>query len=119
MRCDQVIGLNPWAKKLVNKSEAGYEIVKQFNHLGDLVNTFRRNIEIPSVKKEVYGHFVGMFQDEYPLHRYIFDDGSDYEEYVQAEPWSSGPCFFLALRHYSTKEPLPNSLWPEIGINNA
>jgi hypothetical protein len=41
------------------------------------------------------------------------------EEYVQAEPWSSGPVIFLALRYSKCKQPVEASLWPEEEINNC
>lgn len=41
------------------------------------------------------------------------------EEYVQADPWSSGPVIFLALRYSKCKQPVTDSLWPEEEINNC
>lgn len=41
------------------------------------------------------------------------------EEYVQAEPWSSGPVVFLALRYSKCKQPVDESLWPEEDLNNC
>jgi hypothetical protein len=34
-----------------------------------------------------------------------------FEEYVFAEPWSSGPMIFLALRWVDTKEMIKESTW--------
>lgn len=66
--------------------------------------------------------WVGMFGgpgDEDFLRIYTLKDGREVEEYVQAKPWSSGPCIFLALRDTKTKEPLPETLWDEEDIENA
>ena len=46
---------------------------------------------------ERYSQFPGMFGEMYPLHKYKLKDQSFLYEYVQADPWSSGPCMFLAL----------------------
>ena len=35
-----------------------------------------------------------------------------FEEYLQIDPWSSGPMLFLALR-WIDGEPIPESLWLE------
>jgi len=39
----------------------------------------------------------GMF-DECELKTYILKDGSEAEEFVQFEPWASGPWVFVGLR---------------------
>ena len=41
-----------------------------------------------------------------------------YTEYVQAEPWSSGPCIFTALRG-ADGEPVAESLWADRAIDVA
>lgn len=44
----------------------------------------------------------------FPLWRYYNTKGEClYEEFLQATPWSSGPCYFIALREY-----VPNSIGP-------
>jgi len=47
---------------------------------------------------EVVGHYSGMFDTEYPLHRHVLKDGCTADEFLQAAPWSSGPVHFLGLR---------------------
>lgn len=62
---------------------------------------------------------LGMFDEEFKLKTYQLADGSLYEEYVQAEPWSSGPCIFLALRNVSDKTIVEASLWDQKVIDNC
>lgn len=82
MRCDQHMGLTAAAKSVVESASCE-----------------------PSMN-----FYQGMFDDEYPLHRYVFSDGRVLVEAVQAEPWSSGPCFFLALKD-KNDEWVKESLW--------
>lgn len=42
-------------------------------------------------------HYTGMFDDEYPLHKYTLRNGTVYCERVQVADWDSGPNFFIAL----------------------
>lgn len=42
-----------------------------------------------------------------------------YVEYVQEIVYSSGPCFFLALRDVETGEPVQATLWPQGEIDAA
>ena len=58
------------------------------------------------------------YHDRYGLSRYRLADGRVFEEDIQAEPWSSGPVFFLALKD-EHGEWAPESLWSEEQINNA
>ena len=67
------------------------------------------------------GEITGMFDE-------IVDDLSQYieksaerkvETFIQAEPWSSGPCIFVALRYSDTKEEIKESLWDQKDIDNA
>ncbi len=57
---------------------------------------------------------LGMFEE--PVHKlttYKHKNGKEIEEYIQAEPWSSGPMIFLALRYKENKNPIKSSLWSE------
>jgi len=91
--------------------------------------------------------YQGMFEGEnYPLHRYVDPPATQaaavaqaeaalaearahlkaacaalpsvYAEYVQDEPWSSGPCIFLALRG-PDGAPVTESLWPQEDLDEA
>ncbi len=62
----------------------------------------------------------GMFEEEvHILKQYTTNENRFVEEYVQAEPWSSGPCIFLALRYSDTKEPIEESLYLDSEIENV
>jgi len=67
-------------------------------------------------EKLSYSSYTGMFQQEYPLHIYLLKDGSTVKEIVQAEPWSSGPCFFMCLERDNGKR---IGKWSQEEINNA
>ena len=54
--------------------------------------------KIPSKQRVSYEVYTGMFDDEYPLYVYTLKDGMIAEEFVQVDPWSSGPVIFLGLR---------------------
>jgi len=68
MRTDQYIGLSPRAEKFVEK-----------------------------MKCKQYDAFEGAFGNNFPLYRY-FKSRKKYHEIVQADPWSSGPMFFITLK---------------------
>lgn len=82
-RQDQIIGLNERGRKLVEGAQ-----------------------------REVVGTYTGMFGDPHDLMEYRFRDGRVFTEYVQTEPWSSGPCFFIALKD-NIDRVVPESLWAE------
>lgn len=117
-RSDQLIGLNQWASELVQQTRTIVEEGTRYELDGKPLDQFRREIQVPVAKVEVCGKYCGMFEDEYSLHRYTMPDGKVYQEYVQAQPWSSGPCFFLALEDEDGKG-VPESFWSEEDINNA
>jgi hypothetical protein len=66
-------------------------------------------------KLEVCGHYYGMYDQEYNLYQHQLKSGKIAEEFVQADPWSSGPCFFLGLRISDGAE----ILWDQEEIDNA
>ena len=75
-----------------------------------------RNIPVSKDLKPVEGMFDEVV---HTLKEYEMNDGTKIEEYIQAEPWSSGPCIYLALKNAETKEPILDSLWSEDEIHNA
>ncbi len=99
-RFDQFLGLNSWAKKTVNATGV---IKKPSNQ--ELV-------------KPTKGKFTGMFGDEYPLYMYTLPNGKVYFEEIQADPWSSGPVFFIALKNKRGNW-IPRSLWSREKIDNC
>ena len=63
-------------------------------------------------KKRV-GYIEGAWDDKVAdLYQYTLSDGKVYTEYVQADPWSSGPCYFIALKD-ENDVPISESLWTE------
>ena len=78
-----------------------------------------RDVFGTNIRMEKSGEsYIGMFDQEYALHKYTFPDGRVFYEAVQASPWSSGPCFFLALKD-ERGEWVGESLWSEEEIENA
>ena len=118
MRCDQFMGLNEWASNLVDESIDAREIGQVETIFGDVIEHFSRSVKVLVAKVDECGAYVGMEGDEYALKRYTFPDGRVYETFVQAESWSSGPCFFLALKDKDGKV-VPESLWGDKDIDNA
>lgn len=63
-------------------------------------HTFDNENFLRSCKKiDKIGEVIGMFDECVEnLYRYLDNRGIVWEEYVQAEPWDSGPVIFLGLR---------------------
>lgn len=118
MRCDQCAGLNDFARDLVTQMVDVREKVTKTYPNGD-VEEFERLVKLNEVSRKDSGKkYSGMFGDEYTLNRYTLPTGEVYEEYVQAEPWSSGPVFFLALKD-GDGNVVEESLWDDEDIYNA
>jgi len=113
MRTTQIRGLHPRAKALVKG-----KLVLAYTEQVVRIYPDDRREEMPdqpvmasTIQKEKSGEtFIGMFDEDYPLHKYTFPDGTVYYEEVQATPWSSGPCYFLALQD-EDREWVPESKW--------
>lgn len=76
------------------------------------------NDEINSI--ETGQEVTGMFEElVHKIREYPLKNGKVVEEYIQAEPWSSGPCIFMALRYKDTKKPIRASLWSQKEIDNC
>lgn len=82
-RCDHVVGLSPRGKAMVTNAEALPG--GAFDGLGGLI----------------------------PLTKWRLADGSILTEYVQADPWSGGPWWFLNLRSVATQEPVDDTDWTD------
>lgn len=111
-RSDQFIGLNKRARRLVQRKICVHEQgLRTFaNGRTQRFNRWRR---IPVARKEVIGVIAGAWIPVVAqLHRYTLPGGRVLEEFVQATPWSSGPCYFLALQDKKGR-PVPESLWTE------
>lgn len=81
----------------------------QFAGLPDAATAFLHEHEIPTEccptckrpfprEREVIGKYYGMFENKYPLHRHMLNDGRTADEFHQAAPWSSGPVHFIGLK---------------------
>jgi hypothetical protein len=118
MRCDQYYGLNNWAKALVQKTQQVREVgERKFND--GATESFDRLVEITVAKIESIGKIEGAFDPIVSdLHRYTMPNGDVFEEYIQASPWSSGPCYFIALKHPDGSV-VKQSLWRRESINRA
>jgi len=81
MRCDQPLGLPPTAEDFLRV----YEYI-------DCCPTCKR----PIPQLEIIGKYSGF--NSHPLYRHPLRDGRWADEVLQANPWSSGPVFFLSLQ---------------------
>lgn len=85
MRMDQFAGLPPAAEKFL---EINRWPPKTCEVCGHITGSYIAKC----------GTFPGGWGNEYPLHRYLLEDGKAAEEFLQIAPWSSGPVHFLGLR---------------------
>lgn len=109
MRTTQVVGLHPRAKKIVtNWVDAVEEVTRKY--ADGTEERYSRIVMADRSKREVYGYFDGMCGEEYPLHKWTLADGRVFYEYVQAQPWSSGPVVFVALED-EKRDTIKESLW--------
>lgn len=122
IRMDQYMGLTEAAQALVEGEQIVLytEEVHRFYADGREEILPRRVVSGSTVRCEPSGKcYQGAFDEaNNPLMQYTFPDGRVFTEAVQAEPWSSGPVFFLALRN-EKGEWVKESLWPESEIEAA
>jgi len=118
MRMDQYIGLNDWAKKKVQATQLVREVGARILPNGK-VESFDRQVRVPVASIEVIGKIQGAWNDHVAnLHRYKMPNGAVLEEYIQAEPWSSGPCYHIALKNKKGNV-VSQSLWTQKEIDAA
>jgi len=93
IRCDQWIGLtnvaHEWLREHVKLVEANHVFCP---HCGGEVHHDTR-METVEEDRFVYG----MFGDKLLFGTWRLKDGKLVREVLQADPWSSGPCFFTCL----------------------
>jgi hypothetical protein len=99
MRTDQYYGLNSWAKNLVLATQVVSEIGVR-KYADDTIEPFIRSevvVPVATITKigVIEGAFAATVAD---LNRYELPSGEVFEEYVQAAPWHSGPCYYIALK---------------------
>ena len=112
-RSDQYIGLNAWAANFVQGEPVllyTEETTRNYPD-GHTEQVDPRPVYGSSIEKEECGYIEGAWNDHVAsLLKYTFPNGKTYQEAVQAEPWSSGPCYFVALKD-ETGNWVPESLW--------
>jgi hypothetical protein len=118
---DQIIGLNAWAKELVDQTETVVEVGRVETITGDWIENFERKVQRKVqngvVKTPSGNKYSGSsYGEEYCLNKYTFVNGRVLEEFLQAAPWDSGPCFFLALKDKNGEKVL-ESLWTDEQID--
>jgi hypothetical protein len=86
MRTDQYIGLPKDALDFLAKYRVPLEICPHCHR--------------PTPNTKVIGRVDGCFGTIYELHEYELASGYAIE-FLQASPWSSGPCFFIGLRAHN------------------
>lgn len=116
----QYMGFNPAATAVLDETvKVGTSKIKNFDLEGNVIGGYTTDILEPAYTAVEYAREQPWYDGANVMYRYTFRDGRVLEGYVQAEPWSSGPCTFMALRDAETKEPVPETLWSEADINNA
>jgi hypothetical protein len=109
----QVIGLSTRAESFLARGHTQYEEKVTRRYEDGTVEESNRSGS--AIRQREVGEFEGMFGEPHPLNAYEIE-GRWYEEYVQADPWASGPCVFLALKD-EAGEPLEELLWSDDEIS--
>ena len=117
MRTDQCVGLNERAKAIIVGEPVSVVMTVTREYPDGWVTKETNQVFESTVKSEVYRTLDGAWNPGFlKLFKYTFPDGRILYEDVQAEPWSSGPVYFLALRdsEYSVEwNWIPDSLWTD------
>jgi len=116
MRMTQIFGLSPQAGKYLKE-----------HGLFEMQTCSCPNCKIPHIEiavNEAYADAAenGMFDDGPSLFKHWLKHGIAVYEYIQAEPWSSGPCIFLALSGSPMNKdnnPILETLWNQESIDTA
>lgn len=90
IRCDQFVGLSPAADTFLEEHRMPLKICE---HCGQTLPRESQQAIIGPID-----HYYGMFDNEYPLFRYVLKDGRTADEFHQASPWDCGPIHHLGLR---------------------
>lgn len=105
MRCDQQMGLPPEAVAFLEENEKKPLVC-------DCCGRPFPKALVP------IGAYVGMFETEYSLYRHELKNEGFADEFLQAAPWSSGPCFFLGLKITGTDGGVMVFEWTDSEIAN-
>lgn len=109
MRCTQIMGLPDEAQAFLQ------------DNLGDVENKCPKCAHVLDIEKQqgkIYrvAKEAGMYDDGPGLFEYTLKDGKKVKEVIQAVPWSSGPCIFMALEDEKGKRLFE---WSQEDIDNA
>ena len=105
-RCDQHMGLPEEAQRFLEENIIDCDVCPHCNR------AYPR-------KQETCGTYTGMFNNEYKLRLYRLKNDMVGHEFVQADPWSSGPCFFLGLKVFGNGGLLKTFYWDQKVIDDA
>ena len=146
MENDKFMGLNPWAKALVNQFETvtftgikttdsslkvefemytdpgkpviGLKLNKSSIPVELVRKSYKRSLVRRKVIDTIYSIFIRSGIPPYKLYEYILPDGRVFREYVQFATFTKGPIYFMALRD-SKGIVVPESLWDDSVIDNV
>lgn len=120
MRMDQYFGLNERAHKWLEENgvHLRVRITREVRDVTSSEFVTQATHEFDELQSEQYDVIPGAFDETAGnLLYYPLKNGGQAREYVQKEPWSSGPCYFIALK--IEDEPLNETLWTNKEINSA
>jgi hypothetical protein len=106
-RTDWFVGLNGRARKYLEEN-GRWGKIQTLDDEGKIIR------EEPWLICEMGTKYrwVSMFGDEHPLRVFPLKNGKEVYEKVQADPWASGPNFFICLVDENDKE-IAESLWTD------
>jgi hypothetical protein len=86
----------------------------QFIGLSDRAKAFIADNQLQVVSSDDEETIDGMFGEPVHTIQYYYVGGHlAYKEYIQAEPWFSGPMIFLALWDIDNDCPVVETLWSD------
>jgi len=107
MRCDQYMGMTDEAGDFLEENQIPREVCPTCKQ------------SIPYDLKTI-SHYNGMYMNEYPLVRFELKNGGHADQYLQAQPWSSGPIAFIGLKVFNKKDKLIKTFeWSQEDIDNV
>jgi len=130
MRMDQWIGLTDAGAKYLERFELEYHVqtitfwFDPNDPQAKGEQSERHGRGIPPWQRKVILNVEGAWDDYVgSLHEYTVEDkeGNIVEyakEVMQAEPWSSGPCYFIALQDRAGQW-IAETLWSQEELDNA
>ena len=123
IRCTQVYGLSDRARALVEDLQPAIgagSFSGMFDEEGQypLNRYVRRTYAIRTLLMQADRIRADLAEKLAEIDMVSANETTVFAEYVQAEPWSSGPCIFTALRD-ADGNPVEESLWAERAMDVA